>query len=118
MRGLFRSPTLTSFYDGLARATNDESLFAGYFNSLHTFSILKLVIVLTKAAPAFFYKAEFIKWLLRFIFSKSVVFPAQAEYSYFTADFRLKIFLYGLRHFRFRICWGINYKCLVSRSRI
>ena len=76
----------------------------------------KLVIVLTKAAPAFFYKAEFIKWLLRFIFSKSVVFPAQAEYSYFTADLRLKIFLYDLRHFRFRIFWGINYKCLVSRS--
>ena len=76
----------------------------------------RLVIVLTKAAPTFFYKAEFIKWLLRFIFSKSVVFPAQAEYSYFTADFRLKIFLYGLRHFRFRIFWGINYKCLVSRS--
>ena len=56
--------------------------------------IVKLVIVLTKASPAFFYKAEFIKWLLRFIFYKSVVFPAQAEYSYFSADFRLKIFLY------------------------
>ena len=27
-------------------------------------------------------------------FSKNVVFPAQAEYSYFSADFRLKIFLY------------------------
>ena len=27
-------------------------------------------------------------------FSKDVVFPAQAEYSYFSADFRLKIFLY------------------------
>ena len=25
---------------------------------------------------------------------KNVVFPAQAEYSYFSADFRLKIFLY------------------------
>ena len=66
-----------------------------------------LVIVLTKAAPAFFYKVEFIKWLLRFIFYKSVVFPAQAEYSYFSADFRLKIFLYGLRHFRFRI-FGVS----------
>ena len=27
-------------------------------------------------------------------FCKNVVFPAQAEYSYFCADFRLKIFLY------------------------
>ena len=25
---------------------------------------------------------------------KNVVFPVQAEYSYFSADFRLKIFLY------------------------
>ena len=29
-----------------------------------------------------------------FFFYKNVVFPAQAEYSYFCADFRLKIFLY------------------------
>ena len=29
-----------------------------------------------------------------FFFCKNVVFPAQAEYSYFSADFRLKIFLY------------------------
>ena len=27
-------------------------------------------------------------------FYKNVVFPAQTEYSYFSADFRLKIFLY------------------------
>ena len=27
-------------------------------------------------------------------FYKNVVFPTQAEYSYFSADFRLKIFLY------------------------
>ena len=27
-------------------------------------------------------------------FYKNIVFPAQAEYSYFSADFRLKIFLY------------------------
>ena len=27
-------------------------------------------------------------------FYKNVVFPAQAEYSYFSTDFRLKIFLY------------------------
>ena len=32
-------------------------------------------------------------WLHSF-FYKNVVFPAQAEYSYFSADFRLKIFLY------------------------
>ena len=29
-----------------------------------------------------------------FFLNKNVVFPAQAEYSYFFADFRLKIFLY------------------------
>ena len=29
-----------------------------------------------------------------FFFYKNVVFPAQAKYSYFSADFRLKIFLY------------------------
>ena len=28
-----------------------------------------------------------------FLFYKNTVFPAQAEYSYFSADFRLKIFL-------------------------
>ena len=29
-----------------------------------------------------------------FFFNKNVVSPAQAEYSFFSADFRLKIFLY------------------------
>ena len=29
-----------------------------------------------------------------FLFYKNVVFPAQAEYSYFSADFGLKTFLY------------------------
>ena len=29
-----------------------------------------------------------------FFIYKTVVFPTQAEYSYFSADFRLKIFLY------------------------
>ena len=29
-----------------------------------------------------------------FLFYKNVVFPAQAEYSYFSADFWLKTFLY------------------------
>ena len=46
---------------------------------------------------------------------KNVVFLAQVEYSYISADFRLKIFLYilflcySLCHFRFRIYWGIKY---------
>ena len=55
-------------------------------------------------------------------FCKDVVFPAQAEYSYFSADFRLKILLYysyiityGI-FVLFRIYWAINYKCLVSGS--
>ena len=33
-------------------------------------------------------------YTLFFFFYKNVVFPAQAEYSYFSADFGLKIFLY------------------------
>ena len=55
-------------------------------------------------------------------FSKTVVFPAQAEYSYFSADFRLKIFLYySLNIIAYDISGlefigGINYKCLVSGS--
>ena len=55
-------------------------------------------------------------------FSKDVFFPAQAEYSYFSADFRLKMFLcysyiisYGI-FVLFRIYWAINDKCLISWS--
>ena len=55
-------------------------------------------------------------------FSKDVIFPAQTEYSYFSADFRLKIFLYysyiiayGI-FVLFRIYQAIKYKCLVSGS--
>ena len=51
------------------------------------------------------HKHSFCKWKLRrcksksaytysFLFYKNAVFPAQAEYSYFSADFRLKTFLY------------------------
>ena len=36
-------------------------------------------------------------------FCKDVVFPAQAEYSYFSADFRLKILLY----YSYIITYGI-----------
>ena len=36
-------------------------------------------------------------------FSKNVVFPAQAEFSYFSVDFRLKIFLY----YSYIIAYGI-----------
>ena len=32
--------------------------------------------------------------IITLFFYKNVVSPAQAEYSYFSADFRLKIFLY------------------------
>ena len=48
-----------------------------------------------------------------FLFYKNVVFPAQAEYYYFSArDFGLKTFLYfsyinSLWHFRFRISASI-----------
>ena len=43
-----------------------------------------------------------------FSFYKKVAFPAEAEYSNFSADFRLKIFLYSFEHFRFRMYWGKN----------
>ena len=42
---------------------------------------------------------------------KNVVFPAQAEISYFSVDFRLTIFLIlnnSLWLFRFRMSWGFN----------
>ena len=39
------------------------------------------------------FDAIIVKSLL-FFFYKNVVFPAQAEYSYFSAGFRLKILLY------------------------
>ena len=46
-------------------------------------------------------------------FYNNVVFPAQAEYSYFSAEFRLKIFLY----YSYIIAYDISvleyYKCLV-----
>ena len=60
--------------------------------------------------------------LSRYVFSytlffhNNVVFPAQAEYSYFSADFRLKIFLY----YSYIIAYDISvleyYECLVSGS--
>ena len=60
--------------------------------------------------------------LSRYVFSytlffyNNVVFPAQAEYSYFSANFRLKIFLY----YSYIIAYDISvleyYKCLVSGS--
>ena len=40
----------------------------------------------------FYFRDTFARTLFSFL--KNVVFPAQAEYSYFSADFRLKIFLY------------------------
>ena len=60
--------------------------------------------------------------LSRYVFSytlffhNNVVFPAQAEYSYFSANFRLKILLY----YSYIIAYDISvleyYKCLVSGS--
>ena len=49
---------------------------------------------------------------------KNVVFPAQEEFSYFSLNFRVKIFLKiflaiknSLRRFRFRMYWCVNYQC-------
>ena len=39
-------------------------------------------------------KGRYTLFFFFFFLNKNVVFPAQAEYSYFSADFRLKIFLY------------------------
>ena len=36
----------------------------------------------------------FLKKIFKSFFDKNVVFLAQAKYSYFSADFRLEIFLY------------------------
>ena len=56
------------------------------------------------------------RFVLHSFFYKNIVFPAQAKYSYFSADFRLKMFLY----YSYIIAYGISvleyYKCLVSRS--
>ena len=51
-------------------------------SSISKYSVLLVVVIL---AQAFHHS---------FFFYKNIVFPAQAEYSYFSADFRLKIFLY------------------------
>ena len=40
------------------------------------------------------YSLAKVKITYTLFFDKNVVFSAQAEYSYFSADFRLKIFLY------------------------
>ena len=40
-------------------------------------------------------RSSFVLALTKYtLFYKNVVFPAQAEYSYFSADFRLKTFLH------------------------
>ena len=63
-------------------------------------------------------------WLFKlfFFFLQEDCFPAQAEYSYFSADFRLKIFLcifldYSIWHFRFRMCLYFNVFWLVLPFR-
>ena len=54
-----------------------------------------------------------------FFVYKNVVFPAQAEYFYFSADFRLKIFLYYSQIIAYEISvlefiGGINYLTIGS----
>ena len=39
-------------------------------------------------------KVAYLTTVIHSFFNKDVVFPAKAEYSYFSADFRLKMFLY------------------------
>ena len=56
---------------------------AGFGGPLNAFELTKSM-VMRISSP--------LKYTL--FFYKNVVFPSQAEYSYFSADFRLKIFLY------------------------
>ena len=53
---------------------------------------------------------------LHSFFYKNVVFPAQAEYSYFYANFRLKIFLYYSYIIAYDIsvleCIGVSITCV------
>ena len=48
-----------------------------------------------------------------FSFYKNIIFPAQAEYSYFLPILGWK---YSYEYLRFRMYWGINYKVLVCWS--
>ena len=62
-----------------------------------------------------------------FLFYKNVVFPAQAEYSYFSADFRLITFLYYSKIIAYDISvlefigvsiisvWYLNLYCVTLR---
>ena len=51
-------------------------------------------------------------------FCKNVVFPAQAEYSYFSADFRLKIFLHNAYDFSVLKYIGVLVESLTGGTTI
>ena len=53
---------------------------------------IKIFVKENTDSETFCMEGNFEKYTL-FLY-KNVVFPTQAEYSYFSADFRLKIFLY------------------------
>ena len=71
-----------------------------YQNTLHLYSHYhENQVIFMIFMGNILHKHSLCKWKLRqwihsFLFYKNVVFPAQAEYSYFSADFRLKTFLY------------------------
>ena len=53
------------------------------------------------------------EFTIHFFFYKNIVFSAQAEYSYFSANVRLKILFWifldnSIWHFHFRMSWGIQ----------
>ena len=60
-----------------------------------------------------FFNNGIVQYSYIFFFYNNIVFPAQAEYSYFSVDSRLKILLcvlldYSVWHFRFRLCFSLN----------
>ena len=112
--------------DGVFRHCNKTILVAmitetlkkstcGLFHSTNFTITSVLPITETDLAVAIIHSAPLkvrLTWYALFFFSyKNIVFPAQAEYSYFSTNVRLKIFLwiflyYSVWHFRFRMYWG------------
>ena len=62
-----------------------------YIKQYNSNNFDELINIPTKADPKFRLGS---KIRIHSFLYKNVVFPAQAEYFYFSADFRLKIFLY------------------------
>ena len=60
---------------------------------VHPRTLPRSGFVMKRTLDASIVKEDFQLHFLFFFFNKKVVFPTRAEYSYFSANFRLKIFL-------------------------